>query len=168
MWGFYICHVLNKSKNIYDLNEAREKIRRFCAYQERSQKQVEEKLRSYGLKPLAADELLIELLQENYLNETRFASAFARGKFNIKGWGRRKIEQELWRHGVSKPNIAAALAEIEDENYTEKLKSIAQKKYNSLTDRLTKTRQQKTTRYLMGRGYLWDEIQPILDEIQSS
>ena len=146
-------------KKIYDLNEAREKIRRYCAYQERSQKQVVDKLKSYGLLPLAADELLVELLQENFLNEQRFASAFARGRFNIKGWGKTKIANALYRHGVSKPCITTALNEIDDENYHEKLHLLARKKWDSLKQEHPSIRKQKTIRFLLGRGFLYDDIE---------
>jgi len=153
-------------KKIYDLNEAREKIRRFCAYQERSQKQVVDKLKSYGLLQLAADELLLELIQDNYLNEQRFATAFARGRFAIKGWGVRKIEQELWRHGVSKPCIAAALAEIDGNDYSDKLSTLAKKKWESLKGEHPNTRKQKTIRYLLGRGFMYEDVDKAIQKIK--
>ena len=153
-------------KKIYNLNEAREKIRRFCAYQERSQRQVVDKLKSYGLLPLAADELLLELFQENYLNEQRFATAFARGRFAIKGWGLRKIEQELWRHGVSKPCIAAALAEIDGRDYSIKLESLAKKKWESLKSEQPNARKQKTIRYLLGKGFMYEDVDKAIQKIK--
>ena len=152
-------------KKIYDLQEAREKIRRYCAYQERSQKQVVDKLKSYGLLPLAADELLLELIQVNYLNEQRFATAFARGRFSIKGWGKTKIANALYLHRVSKPCILAALAEIDDSNYSEKIAVLARKKWESLKAEHPNTRKQKTIRYLMGRGYFYDDIEKALIEV---
>ncbi len=152
-------------KKIYDLTEAREKIRRFCAYQERSQRQVIDKLKSYGLLPLAADELLLELIQENYLNEQRFAKAFARGKFGIKGWGKTKIEHALYQHGVSKPCIAAALAEIDDAKYADTLAALLQKKWDSLKGEHPNTRKQKVIRYLMAKGYFYGDIEKSLTDI---
>lgn len=151
-------------KKIYDLEEAREKIMRFCAYQERSQRQVSQKLKSYGLLPHIADELLIELIQNNYLNEQRFASAFARGHFKIKGWGKTKIAFELRKHGVSKPCIASAMAEIEPDSYSEKLQVLAQKKWESLND-YKPTRKQKLIRYLMNKGYEYAEIAAVLSKL---
>ena len=87
-----------KDTKVYNLKEARQKIEHYCAYQERSHKQVQEKLLSFGLIPDVADELVIELIQGNFLNEARFASAFTRGRFNIKGWGKIKIKQHLKMH----------------------------------------------------------------------
>ena len=152
-------------KKIYDLQEAREKIRKYCAYQERSQFQVEQKLRTYGLIPSVADELLVELIQDNFLNEQRFADAFVRGKFNQKGWGKRKIEAELFKHRVSKPCIQQAFVLIKPDDYQEKLKGIAQKKWDRLSSIRKPERAQKVTRYLQGRGYFYDEIKKALDAI---
>ncbi len=152
-------------KKIYSLDEARIKIRRYCAYQERSQKQVYEKLRSYGLFPQVADELLLELLQDDFVNEERFAIAFASGRCNIKHWGRRKIELELRQHGVSKPCISSALAAIDDVIYADNLKKLTKKKYDSLKGIHKKTRKQKTINYLLGKGYLYDEIAPVVKNL---
>ncbi len=152
-------------KKIYNLEEAREKIRRYCAYQERSQKQVYEKLRSYGLLPNVADEFFLELLQDDFVNEERFALAFARGKVNIKQWGRRKIEVELRQHGVSKPCIAIALAAIDQNTYGDNVAKLAQKKYDALKGELKNIRKQKTVNYLMGKGYLYDEIAETVNQL---
>ena len=83
---------------------------------------------SYGLLPYIADEILMELIQDGFLNEERYAQAFARGKVNIKGWGRKKIELELKMRGISAPCIVKALSEIDTDNYSAKLTSLAQKK----------------------------------------
>jgi regulatory protein len=154
-------------KKIYNLEEAREKIRRYCAYQERSQKQVSDKLKSYGLLPFVVDELLLELIQENYLNEERFAKAFARGRFSIKGWGKQKIKFALKAHGVSEPCIARALEEIVDDAYQEKLAQIAQKKWDALEGNHPRTRKQKVINYLMGRGYIYADIKLAINQILS-
>ena len=153
-------------KRIYNLEEAREKIRRYCAYQERSQRQVQTKLRDYGLIPAVADELFIELIQEGFLNEQRFAEAFVRGKFNQKGWGRRKIEVELNKHGVSKPCIKSALSQVENGEYIAKLEVIAKKKWSSLRNERLPLRKQKTIRFLLGRGFFYDEIKGVLNELE--
>ena len=162
---FYFRPVPLHQKKIYSLDEAREKIRRYCAYQERSQFQVEQKLKAYGLIAAVAGELLIELIQDNFLNEQRFADAFVRGKHNQKGWGKRKIEAELFKHRVSKPCLAEAMANIEDDEYLEKLKSIARKKWDSLEGTRKPQRVQKVIRYLQGRGYFYDEIKTALNKL---
>src|SRR5690606_19696103 len=107
----------SRSSKIYDLEEARNRIKAFCTYRERSQREAREKLTSYGLIPPVVDELLVELIQENFLNEERFAKAFVRGKFYIKKWGRNKIKNELYRHELSTYVLNRALEEIEDGAY---------------------------------------------------
>ena len=154
-------------KKIYSLEEAREKIRRYCAYQERSQYQVEQKLKSYGLIPMVAEELLVELIQDNFLNEQRFADAFVRGKFNQKGWGKRKIEAALRQHRVSAPCMDKAMMQLKPETYSEKLQILAQKKWDSLDGVERRQRMQKVMVYLQGRGYFYDEIKSVLNTIAS-
>lgn len=162
---FYFRPVPLNQKKVYNLDEAREKIRRYCAYQERSQFQVEQKLKAYGLISEVADELLIELIQDNFLNEQRFADAFVRGKHNQKGWGKRKIQAELFKHRVSKPCIEKAMANIQSDEYLEKLRGIAQKKWNSLEGVRKPQRVQKVIRYLQGRGYFYDEIKRAMTKL---
>jgi regulatory protein len=87
-------------RKTYTPSQAKPKIEKFCAYQERSHQQVKRKLQGYGLNGMDADILLVELMHANFLNEERFAMAYARGKFKIKGWGKAKIKQGLKREGV--------------------------------------------------------------------
>jgi regulatory protein len=142
-----------KDTKVYDLKEAKLKIEHFCAYQERSHKQVQEKLKSFGLRPDVADELVIELIQENFLNETRFANAFARGRFNIKGWGKIKIKQHLKMHQVSEYNIKSALKEISDSDYFTKFEKLATKKWATLKRENALQKKQKLIRFMYGRGF---------------
>ncbi len=144
---------MDSSKKIYDLNIAREKIAAYCAYQERSQRQVEEKLYTYGLQEEARGLLMMELIQQNFLNEERFARAFARGKFRIKKWGKNKIRQHLKHHRISDYALKKAYLEIDGDEYWETLKNIAEKKWAA--SKLTKTYQKKgkVAQYLISRGY---------------
>ena len=142
-----------KDTKVYDLKEAKLKIEHFCAYQERSHKQVQEKLRLFGLRPDVADELVIELIQGNFLNETRFASAFTRGRFNIKGWGKIKIKQHLKMHEVSEYNIKSALKEISDSDYFDKFEKLATKKWAALKGENAIQKKQKLIRFMYSRGF---------------
>jgi regulatory protein len=92
--------------------EALVKIQSYCAYQERSHKEVKNKLFEYGLYASEVDELISNLIVDGFLNEERFAKAFAGGKFRIKKWGRLKIQQELEMLGLTKRNIARQLNQI--------------------------------------------------------
>jgi regulatory protein len=152
-------------RKIYNLEEVREKIRHYCAYQERSQKQAREKLLAYGLLPHIADDLLLELLQDDFVNEERFALAFAKGKVNSKQWGRRKIEMALRQHGVSKPCIAQALNAIDHVQYRNNMQKLVARKFNSLKGLRNNARKQKTITYLMGKGYYFEEFKSMVDSI---
>lgn len=79
----------------YTVTEALQKLMHFCAYRDRSQREVENKLDEMRMIPVAKEKIIISLMQENFLNEERFARSFVRGKFRIKKWGRIKIKQEL-------------------------------------------------------------------------
>ena len=99
---------------IYTLEAAQAAIQRYCAFQERCQSEVEERLRSMGVLPEAQAELVADLMANGFLNEERFARAFARGKFRIKGWGPRKIAQGLQAKRVSSACINLGLSELEE------------------------------------------------------
>lgn len=98
----------------YTLEAAQAAIQRYCAFQERCQSEVEERLRSMGVLPEAQAELVADLMANGFLNEERFARAFARGKFRIKGWGPRKIAQGLQAKSVSSACISLGLSELDE------------------------------------------------------
>src|SRR6476661_294647 len=102
--------------------DALKKIKSFCSYQERSHKEVKDKLYSYGLYKVETEEIISTLIEENYLNEERFAKQFAGGKFRMKQWGRKKIIYELQQKQVNKVNIKTALKEIDEEQYLSVIK----------------------------------------------
>ena len=116
-----------KKTDSYTLSEATKKLERYCAYQERCHKDVTSKLKEMRMIPEAIDQIITHLIQENYLNEERFAQSFARGKFNIKKWGRNRIVNELKQRHISSYNIKSAFAEIDDALYLETLDNLAKK-----------------------------------------
>ncbi len=138
----------------YTLEEAKEKLERYCAYQERSHKQVEEQLYKMRMIPEAQEVIITHLIQHNFLNESRFAQAFSRGKFRIKKWGKKRITQELKRHGVSAYNIKLGLAQIEPESYRETFEGLFAKKLNELSsERDIRKKKRKLFDYLAYRGW---------------
>ena len=104
------------------------KAANFCAYQERTQAEVRERLQKWGVEGDEADEIIVYLIEDNYLNERRFAKIFAGSKFRVKNWGRQKILYELKARKLSDHSIREALTEIEDEDYIEKLKTLIDRK----------------------------------------
>lgn len=151
-----------QQQKIYDIKEAKSKIEGFCAYQERTQKEVREKLIAWGILPSIADELIVELIQSNFINEERFAKAFAGGRFRIKKWGRKKIALELKYRGVSEYCIKKGLAEIEDEEYLKTLQGLLEKRTIVTRDKNEFTRKAKIVSYLIRKGFepdlVWDEL----------
>ncbi|OUV50020.1 MAG: hypothetical protein CBC76_03115 [Flavobacteriaceae bacterium TMED116] len=117
-------------KNIKN-NEVQKKIEFYCTYQERSHKEVTEKLFKMGLKKNTVDEILSNLIQNNFINEARFASSYTSGKFRIKLWGKKRIKYGLKNHNVSDYNIESALNQIRDEDYEKTLNHLTKKILNS-------------------------------------
>ena len=75
----------------YTIEEALAKLQKYCAYQDRCHKEVEQKLKQMRMIPEAIERIIVDLIQDNHLNEERFAKAYVRGKFNIKKWGKVQV-----------------------------------------------------------------------------
>ena len=142
-----------KPHTSYTLTEATKKLEYYCAYQERCHKEVQQKLRDMRMIPEAIDQIIGHLITENYLNEERFAQSFARGKFNIKKWGRNRIVNELKFRNISRFNIKTALKEIDDAVYLETLDALAKKRIDAITETNLQKRRKKLADYLLYRGW---------------
>lgn len=140
-------------KKVYDIDEAREKIRAFCAYRERSQREVSDKLYEYGFYEETRNELISELIQENFLNEERFARAYVRGKFRIKHWGRKKIEQGLFYHQLSDYVMRKAFSEIPENEYLQTLEQVIEKSWRNTRLKDSFQRKGKVASYAIRRGF---------------
>lgn len=147
--------------------QALQKIKAYCAYQERSHHEVKEKLYAYGLYKKDVENILSELISENYLNEERFAILFVGGKFRMKQWGRIKIVNELKLRRISPYNIRTALQEIDETAYINTLHKLALAKWNSLKHEQYINREVKTTRYLLQKGYEPNLIRERLSQIRA-
>lgn len=119
---------------------------------------MKRKLLGYGLSSLDADMLLVELMHSNFLNEERFAMAYARGKFKVKGWGKAKIKQGLKREGVGEKLIQQALASLGMDDYLKTLNTLAEKKWPLIKGNSHLERIFKLKRYLLGKGYDFEAI----------
>jgi len=146
-----------------DKATALQKAEHFCAYQERSQQEVRDKLYSYGLAASDVEEVIGTLIESDFLNEKRFAFAYATGKFRQKGWGRIKIKQGLKFKKVSAPLIEKAIWQLDDEEYIEKLKVLLQKKAAMLAEKDPYRRKHKLISYALTRGYENDLILSVLN-----
>jgi len=125
----------------------------FCAYRDRSHKEVEEKLKELRMIPVACEQIIMKLMQEGFLNEERFARSFVRGKFRIKKWGRNKIKRELKIREISAPIIKLAFTEIDEEIYLSTLGELAEKKLNLINEVNPIKRKKKLINYLLQKGY---------------
>ena len=140
-------------------------IKRFCAYQERAQQEVRDKLYEYGMSKDEVEEILSNLISENFLNEERFAVQFAGGHFRIKGWGKVKINHALKQKRVSAYNIKKALQGIDLDAYEKTLESLATKKWNTLKGERGLSRMAKTQAFLYQRGFEPQLIQPVIQKL---
>jgi len=144
---------LNNYQPSYTLDEAKKKLESYCAYQDRCHKEVNQKLKDMGMIPSAIDQIIYALIQDNFLNEERFSKSFARGKFNIKKWGKNRIVNELKQRGISKYNITTALKEIDEDDYLETLTLLAEKRLNAISEKNIQKRRKKLADYLLYRGW---------------
>jgi regulatory protein len=133
--------------------QALQKLRQYCAYQERSHHEVRQKLWDLGVRKAEHDEIISTLIEQDYLNEERFARQFAGGKFRMKDWGRKKIYHALKEKQVSEYSIKIAMKEIDEEVYRHNLQKLAEKKYTSLKGEQELVRKKKTMDYLFQKGY---------------
>lgn len=149
--------------------QALQKARHYCGYQERSHTEVKEKLYGYGLRKADVEELLSTLIEENYLNEERYAAQFAGGKFRMKQWGRVKIKYELKQKRVSEYCIKKAMKEIDEEDYQKTLQKLAEVKWDSVRGEGVNhfVKMSKTTDYLVQKGYEMELVRAVVQGLRA-
>lgn len=152
----------SKTTHVYTPAQAFVKIASFCAYQERTQQEVRLKLYEYGIKRDEVEEIIVKLIEESFLNEERFAKAFAGGKFRVKKWGRNKIIRELEMRGLSAYCIKSGLKEIYEEDYLAAMHQIIEKKSSESTLKNPYQKTYKIAQYLISRGFEADLVWDIL------
>ncbi|MDN5215634.1 regulatory protein RecX [Fulvivirgaceae bacterium BMA12] len=135
------------------LLEAKVKAANYCAYQERTQQQVRDKLYSLGLYQSDVEEILTSLIIDNFVNEERFARTFSAGKFRIKKWGKLKIKFHLERLNLSDYCIKKGLEEIDDAEYLETLNALIARKLGSISDENIYLLNKKIAGNLIHKGF---------------
>src|ERR1035437_7181062 len=134
--------------------QALPKIKQYCTYQERCHAEVKEKLYAFGLYKKDVEQLMSQLIEENYLNEERFAIQYAGGKFRMNQWGRVKIKYALRQKQVSEYSIKKGLKEISDADYKKTLQKLAEQKLKTLKNESNVFRKRKKSQdYLLQKGY---------------
>ncbi|MFC5682308.1 regulatory protein RecX [Flavobacterium sp. MAHUQ-51] len=140
-------------KDFFSVNEAIQKIEHYCAYQDRCHEEVEQKLRSMKMSTAEIDEIISHLINENFLNEERFACSFARGKHRIKHWGKIRITNELKFRGINQTLINIALKEISPEEYFGTFENLAKRHWESITETNSLKKRKKFCDYMLRRGF---------------
>lgn len=133
--------------------KALKKAESYCAYQERSQQEVRDKIYSWGLHRIEVENIISTLIGSGFLKEDRFASAFAGGKFRIKKWGRNKIKMALKAKNVSEPLIKKALSEIDDREYEKVLRGLINARSKQTAEKNPLKKNYKVASYVISRGF---------------
>ncbi|MGI4022629.1 MAG: regulatory protein RecX [Janthinobacterium lividum] len=154
----------DRKPKITDPKVGLQKAEKYCAYQERSQQEVRQKLYDLGLYPRDVEQIISELIGSNFLNEERFANAYTLGKFRIKGWGKIKIKQALKLKRVPEGLIKKALLQIDLDDYLARLKEILEKKAALLKEKEPYKRSYQLKQYAFGKGYEGNLVAEILKD----
>tara|TARA_B110000003_G_scaffold63573_1_gene64087 strand:- start:354 stop:830 length:477 start_codon:yes stop_codon:yes gene_type:complete len=153
------------NKRVYDIKIAIERLKNYCALQDRCQWDVTQKMKEWGLLEMTQNHILEILIQEKYVDEERFTQSFCRGKFLIKKWGKVKITNELKKKKISDICIKKGLEEIDLTEYDLLLENLLTKKNDTLRDKNHFTRKSKLARFLIQRGFegnlVWDKIREL-------
>ena len=156
------------NKRVYDINIAIERIKNYCALQDRCQWDVLQKLREWGLQKATKDHILEILITDKFIDEERFSASFCRGKFRIKNWGKQKIINELKRKQISIICINTGLKEIDENEYSLVLEKLFYQKGSSIKDKNQFIRKTKIANFLIQRGFennlVWDKIRELSDK----
>ena len=148
----------------YSVDEAKRKLEHYCSYQERCHDEVIQKLKSLNMIPEAIDAIIFHLIENNFLNEERFAISFARGKFRIKQWGRRRIINELKARNISKYNIEIALKQFDEDEYLNAFNELADKQWDAINERNILKKKKKVADFLLRKGF---ESSLVMEKITS-
>ena len=151
---------------ITDPHLALMKMQSWCAYQERCQQDARTKLFELGLWPEAVENIIVKLIEDNFLNEERFATAFARGKFTIKKWGRIKIKQELKQKRVGDYCLKKAMQQIDETEYMATLKKLIDSKRKLIKEKSLIKLNYKLMNYVLSKGYEKDLVFDIMNNME--
>lgn len=156
----------NNYLNNFSIEEIRKKMEYYCAYQDRCHEEVYQKLFSFSLSTQEKEELMVYLIENDFLNEERFAKSFVRGKFNYKNWGKIRIVSELKFRKISSTLITIALKEVKDEDYIKKFNELTYKHWESLTESNSLKKRKKFCDYFIRRGWESDLLYEKVKELE--
>ena len=148
---------MHNQKNIL-IEEILNKMRKYCAYQERCISDVKKKIDKFLISKKDKIQIINYLTIEKYIDEERFAISYCQGKFNIKKWGKQKIKNELIKKKISRENIETAINSISNTDYIKSINNLIDFKIKFLKDKDIFKRNGKLARFLLQRGYEFDVI----------
>ena len=155
-------------KYVFSIKEAVQKIEHYCAYQERCHEEVIQKLRSMKMNSEEIDQIIGQLISENFLNEERFACSFARGKHRIKHWGKIRITNELKFRGINQTLINTALKEISPEEYYETFETLANRNWESIRETNALKKRKKFCDFMLRKGFESNLVYEKVRELENS
>ncbi len=138
------------------------KAERFCSYQERSAFELKQKIKELGADDETSEKIFSSLVEDDYLNDERFARLFTSGKFRIKRWGKNKIRAELKMKKIPDLFIYNALDEIDEEEYLKVIQHLAEKKSKTVKGKNKKDKLKKVLMFLLSRGFESEMIWKVL------
>jgi regulatory protein len=155
-----------KQKKYISYDAALDRMQKYCAYQDRCHKEVRSKLFEIGMYGDDLENIIVKLIEEKFLDEQRFATAYAGGKFRLKKWGRIRIQRELKMRQISAYCLKKAMDEITDEDYMETLDALLEKKNRVLRENNIWKRRKKLADYVISKGYesylVWEAVKRLL------
>lgn len=155
-----------KLKKSYTFQEIKEKLVKYCAYQDRCHQEVEHKMKEFLLIPEARDELLLYLIQERFLDEERFTRSYIRGKFYMKAWGKNKIKNRLRLKNINDKLIARCMDEISEVDYQQQIHHFLNQKLTQNKSLTSYEQRGKAINYLVQKGYEYEEINKMLRKLE--
>ncbi len=158
---------MNNKRLTFTVEEAKKRLEKYCIYQDRCHQEIDKKLYEMRMIPEAREKIILHLIENDFLNEERFAKSFARGKFRIKKWGKQRISRELKMRTISEYNIKEALKEIDDQEYENTLREITEKKFDTINENDLFKKEKKIKDYLFRNGYETNLIYEVLREINN-
>jgi regulatory protein len=147
-----------------NISKIQAKLEAYCAYQDRSTKEVQKKMESFSLSNKDREALLSHLRNMKFLDDERFTESFVQGKFRIKKWGKIKIKSHLIQHHIPSSLISEAMTAIRDKDYFATIEQLIEKKKALLNSDLNDYQiKEKIIRYLQSKGYELNVIFDCLD-----
>ena len=148
-------------------NSIKKKVEFYCAYQERCRMEVIQKLKKLKIYGDSIEEYIAHLINNDFLNEKRFAESYVRGKFNNNNWGKIRIVRELESRNISQVNIENALTEINHEDYLKKVRVLSKKIINENNDKTKEKIKEKIYSRLEYKGWekelIYEEINNLIN-----